>query len=254
MCLEDPFMRHGFESYPKQFYLGVCHRGLHDAERSENSMKAFANAIEHNMAFELDVHLSKDGILFVCHDSDLLRMTGKAGHIEELTSKEIKEGYRLHDGGEIPTLQEVLDLNQEKVLIVVELKVVNKNYNEVADAAKEILAQIKDPSKIAIICFDPRCLKRFGKSRFERQLLMLKKKDWVRIFRNQFESIDLEITQVKDKWVQRYRRHGGIVNCWTVETLEQLRDVSPYVDAVTFQHIPVEEVIKDREEYLKKRG
>ncbi len=246
-------MKHGFKYYPEQFYLGVCHRGLHDETRSENGMKAFENAIEHNMAFELDVHLSKDGILFVCHDSDLLRMTGKEGHIEELTSKEIKEGYRLHDGGEIPTLQEVLDLNQEKVLIVVEMKVVNKNYNEVADATKKILEQIKDPSKIAVICFDPRALARFGKGRFERQLLMLKKKDWVRIFRNKFESLDLEITQVKDKWVQRYRKHGGIVNCWTVETLDQLADVSPYVDAVTFQHIPVEKVMENRRHYLESK-
>ena len=245
-------MKHSFKHYPKQFYLGICHRGLHDETRSENGMKAFENAINNNMAFELDVHLSKDGILFVSHDADLERMTGKKGIIEELDSKTINSEYRLHDGGEVPTLQEVLDLNQERVLIVVEVKVYNGNYKAVAKATKEILKQIKDASKIAIISFDPRALIRVG-SRFERQLLLLKAKEWVRYSRFLFESVDIELTMAKDKWVKNYRKHGGIVNCWTVETEEQVKDLSDYVDAMTFQHVNKDIVIADRENYLKKR-
>ena len=245
-------MKHGFSSYPEQFFLGVCHRGLHDETRSENGMKAFQNAIENNMAFELDVHLSKDGVLFVMHDSNLKRMTGKEGIIEELDSKTIKSEYRLADGGEIPTLQEVLDLNQERVLIVVEMKVVNNNYKAVGKATKKLLEQVKDPHKIAVISFDPRALMKVG-HRYERQLLMVKEKDWVRHFKCFFESVDLEITQVKDPWVIRYRKHGGIVNCWTVETAEQIKDLSPYVDTMTFQHVSKDIVIADRQKYLQNR-
>lgn len=245
-------MKHRFNHYPKQFYLGVCHRGLHDETRSENGMKAFSNAIENDMAFECDIHLSKDGVLFVSHDADLERMTGKKGIIEELDSKTIKADYRLHDGGDIPTLQEVLDLNAERVLMVVEIKVVKNNFKAVAKATKEILKQVKDPSKICIISFDPRALKLVG-NRFERQLLTLKKKDWVRHLRFLFNSVDIEISQAKDKWVQRYRRHGGIVNCWTVETEEQVEDLSPYVDGMTFQHVSKDVVIADRLNYLKTR-
>ncbi len=245
-------MKHTFKHYPKQFYLGICHRGLHDETCSENGMKAFENAINNNMAFELDIHLSKDGVLFVSHDAELERMTGKKGIIEELDSKTIKSEYRLHDGGEIPTLQEVLDLNKEKVLIVVEVKVYNDNYKAVAKATKEILKQIKDKSKIAIISFDPRALIRVG-SRFERQLLLLKEKEWVRHFMPFFESIDIEYTMAKEDWVKRYRKHGGIVNCWTIETKEQVEEYSQYVDAMTFQHVDKDIVIKDRESYLKKR-
>ena len=245
-------MRHDRSHYSEQFFLGICHRGLHNAEYSENGLKAFENAIKNNMAFECDVHLSKDGVLFVMHDSKLERMTGKEGTIEELDSKTIKENYRLPDGGEVPTLQEVLDLVQEKVLLVVELKIVNNNYKAVAKEAKRVLSQVKDPSKIAVISFDPRALLKMGK-RYERQLLLVKEKDWVKRCRFLFESLDLDIRMVKEDWVQRYRKKGGIVNCWTVETEEQVKDLSPYVDAMTFQHVSKDIVIADRKAYLKSK-
>lgn len=245
-------MKHGFKHYPEQFYLGICHRGLHDDTRSENGMKAFENAIENNMAFEFDIHLSKDGILFVSHDSDLKRMTGKDGIIEELTSSEIKANYRLPDGGEIPTLEEVLNLNNEKVLTVIELKVYNDNYKELAKKTKEALKGIKDKSKVAIISFDPRALFHMG-HRFERQLLLFRGKEWVKRFRFMFESIDIEMDMAKDDWVKSYRKHGGIVNCWTIETKEQVEELSPYVDAMTFQYVDKDVVIKDRKNYLKNR-
>ena len=93
------------------FLNGIAHRGLHNKEFTENGMKAFQNAIDHEVAFEFDIHITKDGELVVCHDEDLKRTTGKEGIIEHLTLKEIKDNYRLLDGGEIPTLQEVFDLN-----------------------------------------------------------------------------------------------------------------------------------------------
>ncbi len=243
-------MKHGFKHYPEQFYLGICHRGLHDDTRSENGMKAFENAIVNNMAFEFDIHLTKDGELFVCHDSDLERVTGKKGIIEELDSATIKSEYKLHDGGEIPTLQEVLDLNGERVLMVIEIKVFNDNYKAIAKATKKVLRQIKDKHKVVIISFDPRALFYMG-HRFERQLLLFRGKEWVKRFRFMFESIDIEMDMAKDDWVKSYRKHGGIVNCWTVETKEQVEELSPYVDTMTFQYVDKDVVIKDRENYLK---
>ena len=92
------------------FLNGIAHRGLHNSEYTENGMKAFTNAINHGVAFEFDIHLTKDNELVVCHDEDLKRTTGKEGIIEDLTLKEIKDNYRLLDGGEVPTLKEVIDL------------------------------------------------------------------------------------------------------------------------------------------------
>ena len=92
------------------FFKGIAHRGLHNEKFTENGMKAFQNALDHNVAIEFDIHLTKDNHLVVCHDEDLKRTTGKEGIIERLTLMEIKRDYTLLDGGEIPTLEEVLEL------------------------------------------------------------------------------------------------------------------------------------------------
>lgn len=60
------------------------------------------------------------------------RVTGKEGIIEELDSKTLRENYKLLDGEDIPTLQEVLDLNKERETIVIELKVYKDNWVNIA--------------------------------------------------------------------------------------------------------------------------
>ena len=81
----------GMEALRGWYY---AHRGLHDAEKPENSMAAFAAAVEKGYGVELDVHLLKDGTLAVIHDSDLSRTTGQTGRVEDLTAEELRN-YRL---------------------------------------------------------------------------------------------------------------------------------------------------------------
>ena len=76
------------ESFDPSFFKGIAHRGLHDDKRTENGLAAFQNAIDNGLAFELDVHITKDMQVIVCHDSDLIRTTGKQGIIEELTAQD----------------------------------------------------------------------------------------------------------------------------------------------------------------------
>ena len=71
-----------------------AHRGLHGDGIPENSMAAFREALEGGYGIELDIHLLKDGNLAVMHDSLLNRTTGQPGHIEDLTTEELKN-YRL---------------------------------------------------------------------------------------------------------------------------------------------------------------
>ena len=227
-----------------RFLNGIAHRGLHNEEFTENGLKAFKNAIDHNLAFEYDIHLTKDNELIVCHDEDLKRTTGKEGIIEDLSLEEIKDNYRLLDGGEIPTLQEVLDLNAEKVPMVIELKVFRKNYKPLAAKALEELKQIKDQSKVMIISFDPRSLWPFKGKGFLRSLLVAKSDEYTWPFKCTVESVDLDQKLFDEKRVQRYyKKH--FVNAWTIEKEEQLDKILPFVDTVTFQHIDPE-LIKNK--------
>ena len=225
-----------------RFLKGIAHRGLHNEQYTENGMKAFKNAIDHDLAFEYDIHLTKDNQLIVCHDEDLKRTTGKEGIIEDLTLKEIKDNYHLLDGGEIPTLQEVLDLNHEQVPMVIELKVFRKNYKPLAAKATEELKQIKDKSKVMIISFDPRSLWPMKKAGFVRSLLVAKSDEYTWPFKCTVESVDLDQKLFDEKRVRRYYKHH-FVNAWTIEKEEQLDKILPYVDTVTFQHMGHELII-----------
>lgn len=228
------------------FLNGIAHRGLHNSEYTENGMKAFGNAINHGVAFEFDIHLTKDNELVVCHDEDLKKTTGKEGIIEDLTLKEIKDNYRLLDGGEIPTLQEVIDLNNEKVPMVIELKVFRKNYKLLAARFKEYLPQFKDKKNILIISFDPRSLWPLKGLGFIRSLLVAKSDEYTWPFRHTVESVDLDIQLFEEKRVRRYvKKH--FTNVWTIEKEEQLKEVKEYIDTATFQYLDPQ-LVKD---YLK---
>ncbi len=228
------------EDFDSRIFAGIAHRGLHNEEFTENGLKAFKNALDHGFVPELDIHVTKDNELLVCHDDNLKRTTGKEGIIEELTLKEIKDGYRLLDGEEVPTFEEVLALVNETMPIVVELKVHEGNYKPLAKKAMERLSKIKDKKNITLISFDPRALLKCKGYGFTRGLLVCKEKPWTLKLRGFFEYLDLDAALVDDPRVIKYRRKGGIVNVWTIKTPEMLDHVRPYVDTITFQDMDAE--------------
>lgn len=230
------------------FLNGIAHRGLHNEEFTENGLKAFKKAIDHGVAFEFDVHLTKDNELVICHDENLKRTTGKEGIIEDLSLKEIKDNYRLLDGGEIPTLEEVLLLNKEKVPMAIELKVFRRNYKPLTERFKKTLHLIKDKRNVVLISFDPRSLWPMKKSGFLRSLLIAKSDDYTWMFRHTVESIDVEDVLLKEKKVQRYSRKH-FTNVWTIEKVDQLNTVLPYIDTATYQYLEpntVKNILKNK--------
>lgn len=216
------------------FLLGIAHRGYHDENFTENGLKAFKKALDNNLAIELDVHVTKDLKLIVCHDSELKRTTGKSGIIEDLTLEEIKDKYLLLDGEKVPTLSEVFNLIKEQVPIVVELKVYNKNYKILANVLKKELRTIHNKKNIFLISFDPRALFPFRGSGFMRGLLVCKEKQWTFMLRHFFESLDLDKDLLCEEKYRKYAKKH-FVNCWTIENEDALQKVYSYSDTVTFQ-------------------
>lgn len=92
-----------------------AHRGA-SAYAPENTLPAFQLAVDmHADGVELDVHLSADGQLIVCHDEKIDRTSSGTGEIKSMTLAELralsfdnhKEGY---SGVPVPTLEEVYAL------------------------------------------------------------------------------------------------------------------------------------------------
>ncbi|MBR0555719.1 glycerophosphodiester phosphodiesterase [Ciceribacter sp. L1K23] len=102
----------------------IAHRGYHDMNKSvwENTLSAFARAIEAGFAIECDIQLSADSVPMVFHDHDLQRLCGINGEVRERTAAELG---MLSIGGtsdRVPTLKQMLALVKGQVPLVIELK------------------------------------------------------------------------------------------------------------------------------------
>lgn len=101
--------------------LKIGHRGANGYE-PENTLISFEKAIQMGAdGIELDVHLSLDGHLIVIHDETIDRTTNGKGIVNQLTLKELKS-FRINDEHEMPTLEEVLDLINQRCFVNIELK------------------------------------------------------------------------------------------------------------------------------------
>lgn len=148
--------RTGHPDLPKFRSWNYAHRGLHDEMRPENSLAAFQAALERGYGVELDVHLLKDGNLAVIHDSELLRITGQEGRVEDLTAEDLPR-YHLNGTPEtIPTFSQVLELFAGKVPLIVELKPIDGNHAVLAETACRQLENY--PGLYCMESFDPRCV------------------------------------------------------------------------------------------------
>ena len=99
-----------------------AHRGLWDEKTPENSLAAFARAVQAGYGIELDVHLSKDRQVMVFHDASLKRMCGVNRRVCDLTCAELKTMALKETGQTIPTLSEVLALVKGRVPLMIEVK------------------------------------------------------------------------------------------------------------------------------------
>jgi len=101
--------------------LVIAHRGA-NREALENSWTAFERAIEGGAArIELDVQLTADGHAAVLHDDMLERTTGVRGRISAMTRDELAR-VKLHNGDQIPFLDEVVERLLPRVELNIEIK------------------------------------------------------------------------------------------------------------------------------------
>ncbi len=114
-----------------QYTAVWAHRGA-SAYAPENTLAAFLLAAKLGAdGIELDVHLTKDKKVVVCHDSDIKRTSNGEGLIEEMTYEELCAydfGYpavfgKRFEGERIPLLEEVYRaILPYKLIVNVELK------------------------------------------------------------------------------------------------------------------------------------
>lgn len=108
----------------------TAHRGWR-AKYPENTMRGFLEALKLDIdAIEMDVHMTKDYHIVVCHDASLDRTTDTTGKICHMTLDEVRAadaGIKFGEefrGERVPTFEEFLQLmsTRPEIRLLLELK------------------------------------------------------------------------------------------------------------------------------------
>ncbi|QLG45747.1 glycerophosphodiester phosphodiesterase [Costertonia aggregata] len=104
--------------------LVIGHRGAMGHE-TENSLASVQKALDLGVdMIEIDVFKIDSGEIMVFHDAKVDRLTNGGGNIEEYNFFDLSQ-LQLDGGHKIPTLQDVLKLIDNKVVLNIELKGAN---------------------------------------------------------------------------------------------------------------------------------
>ncbi len=132
-----------------------AHRGLHDGNRlvAENSLPAFMAARDAGYGIELDVRLSRDGVVMVFHDERLDRMTAERGAVDQCTAAELGSIELIAGGGPIATLSQVLELLDGTAPLLIEVKQPARDVEPLAAATAGCLEGYEGAA--AVMSFNP---------------------------------------------------------------------------------------------------
>lgn len=231
-----------------------AHRGLHDAQKPENSLAAIEAAAEHGYGVELDVRLLADNRPVVFHDADLERMTGNKGLVSAHTSTTIKELRLLGTDQTPPLLDQVLEVTAGHVPLYIEVK------NEASPGLLEmtILKALERAEKRqgrrgpwAIASFNPAILVWFRETApwlprgqiamaaaHYKNMNLFKKRRLARLGyarRADPDFIAYDLRGLPNKWVQRERDKGRAVIAWTARNPGDMARALELADNVVFE-------------------
>ena len=121
------------------------HRGA-SGYAPENTLPAFKMAADMGAdGVELDIQLTSDGEIVVCHDETIDRTSNGAGWLKDFTFKELRRldfsnGNAAYEGVKIPTMEEVFDLLQPTGLVInIELKTGIIFYDRIEEKILELV-------------------------------------------------------------------------------------------------------------------
>ena len=208
----------------------IAHRGVfNNLNIPENSIKSFKKALRLGYPIELDVHLTKDNILVVFHDHNLLRMTGINKNIQDLTYDEIKNIKLLDTDEVIPKFSDVLDLINDKVLLDIEIKTTKR----IKDTCDILMNELNNYKNYDLKSFNPKIVRYLKKnypdttvgylieSKYDKRLynLLLKNKYIIKYCNPDFLAINKKLLKNKKfkKIVEKYP-----TMLWTITSNKQI--------------------------------
>ena len=225
----------------------IAHRGFHDKNNPENSLAAFARAIEKGYAIELDVQLLADETVVVFHDDSLARMTGNDGYIKYLNKEDLKALSLKGTKETIPTLKEVLRFVDGRVPLLIEIK----NKYKVGKLEQKVIDLLKSyKGEYAVQSFNPFSLGYFRqhapqilRGQLAGYLKNEKSLSWISKFllkRMRFNKkvsqpnfIAYEAAALPNRFVRKYKNLPLLA--WAIKSKEEYLKIVKYCDNIIFE-------------------
>ncbi|MDR1583901.1 MAG: hypothetical protein LBS55_11720 [Prevotellaceae bacterium] len=225
----------------------------------ENTLSCIEKGIASGAdAIEIDVHLTKDGHLLVCHDETVDRTTNGSGKIREMNLDEIQKLRVTDANGQttdeyLPTLEEVLLLVNGRTELLVEVKRTGNIYHGIEKKLLDEVRRLEASSWVVIQSFNDCVLENIhnldASQRLEK-LIIFKLPGLPVIFDGSFRKFSFEkydyvssfniyYQSASRKWINAIRRHGKKVKIWTLQKPEKTPD------------LPVDGIITDRPDLFR---
>lgn len=151
----------------------IGHRG--DISQPENSLEGILAADSNHADFaEIDLQLTKDNVLVVCHDTNLKRLTGNDVNIKDLTLAEIEKLETHNKAGNtahIPTLEEAIRTAKNapnEIGLLIEFKPLEGDEEETVNQTIELVEKYDFTDRAMFMSMD----------QYSMEMLAKKRPDW----------------------------------------------------------------------------
>jgi glycerophosphoryl diester phosphodiesterase len=216
--------------------MGYAHRGLHGGAASpENSLPAFAAALEAGAGVECDLRLTADDQPLVFHDADARRLCGDPAIIGRSTVADLRH---LRVGEQpVPHLADMLRLVGGRVPVLIEVKVDGDLWRWVAPLRRAMAGY---DGAFGMMSFDPR-LVRLLKTDMPSWRCGLVVADRLAPWKRRValaladpDFLAVETAAAVRPWVAKERARRPVYS-WTVRTAAERIALSNRVDALIWE-------------------
>ncbi len=219
--------------YAGRNILIAAHRG--DALHApENSISAIESALERGASvIEMDIQMTRDGVLVLHHDTSLIRMAGVPEPVsdftyEELRKLEIGSAFEKNYTGErIPTLREALLAVRGRGEVLLDVKTEDSR----REIAQKILFELEDTKMkewAYIQSFDYPFLREIRSQDSEIRLGQIMYAALGRLESLDVDFYTVQINMLTPSLIRRAHDSGRAVFVWVVKDEEQLKTVLQY--------------------------
>lgn len=215
----------------------VAHRGYWDTpNNNQNSITALKRAQSIPVyGSEFDVNMTSDGVMIVSHGPKLETIAD----VQKASYKEVKK-LRLKNGEKVPTLKEYLKQGKKgDIKLIFELKVhpAGEKENIAVKKSADMVKKMKLQDKVEFISFSLEACKQLAQLMPECRVQYLNGKIPPKELKEMgIMGLDYHYSQIQKnpQWIEEAHKLGMIVNVWTVNKPELIKEmIDLKVDFIT---------------------